>query len=268
MTTSRTSSKRTTASNSRARATRAASGQAKRTSSQKSGSSSTSRTSRKTAKTSKQAAAKTTSAKRTGAAATAKKADKATATKGAARGSARGGSVTATETVDMVRELASVVEHHSLSELVIDLPGATLTLRRAASGDAAPAAAAPAIPATAAVPQAPIMPAAAPPQAPAPKEPGGGGAAPTAESKADDRPPAHQVTSPFVGTFYRSPNPDAPAYVDVGSRVEKGQPLCIVEAMKLMNEIEADQAGVIRSILVENAEPVEYGQPLFEIAPE
>ena len=70
---------------------------------------------------------------------------------------------------------------------------------------------------------------------------------------------AHVVTSPFVGTFYRSPSPDAEPFVEVGDRVREGQVLCIVEAMKLMNEIEADVAGTIVEILVENGQPVEYG---------
>lgn len=73
------------------------------------------------------------------------------------------------------------------------------------------------------------------------------------------------VTSPFVGTFYRSPSPDAPAFVEVGSRVREGQSLCIVEAMKLMNEIEADQAGLVVDVLVENGKPVEFGQKLFKL---
>lgn len=76
-----------------------------------------------------------------------------------------------------------------------------------------------------------------------------------------------EVTSPMVGTFYRAPAPDAPPYVEVGSSVTEGQTLCILEAMKLMNELEAEVAGEIREILVENAEPVEYGQVLFRVAP-
>jgi acetyl-CoA carboxylase biotin carboxyl carrier protein len=73
------------------------------------------------------------------------------------------------------------------------------------------------------------------------------------------------VTSPFVGTFYRSPSPDAPPFVELGSRVREGQALCIVEAMKLMNEIEADCAGSVVEILTENGKPVEFGQKLFKI---
>ena len=73
------------------------------------------------------------------------------------------------------------------------------------------------------------------------------------------------VPSPFVGTFYRSPSPDAPPFVEVGSVVKQGQTLCIVEAMKLMNEIEADVAGTVTEILVENGKAVEFGQKLFKI---
>jgi acetyl-CoA carboxylase biotin carboxyl carrier protein len=73
------------------------------------------------------------------------------------------------------------------------------------------------------------------------------------------------ITSPFVGTYYRAPNPEAAPFVDEGTKFKKGQALCIVEAMKLMNEIEAEVDGVIVQILVENGQPVEYGEPLFKI---
>jgi acetyl-CoA carboxylase biotin carboxyl carrier protein len=73
------------------------------------------------------------------------------------------------------------------------------------------------------------------------------------------------ITSPFVGTFYRAPNPDAAPFVDEGSKIKKGQVICIVEAMKLMNEIEAEVEGVIVQMLVQNGQPVEYGEPLFKI---
>ena len=75
----------------------------------------------------------------------------------------------------------------------------------------------------------------------------------------------HIVKSPMVGTFYRSSSPDAKPFVDVGSKVAAGETLCIIEAMKLLNEIESDHAGVIKKILVENGQPVEYGEPLFVI---
>ncbi len=75
------------------------------------------------------------------------------------------------------------------------------------------------------------------------------------------------VTSPIVGTFYRSPSPDAPPFVDAGQKIKKGQVLCIIEAMKLMNEIESEVDGIMVKGLVENGQPVEYGEPLFLIEP-
>jgi acetyl-CoA carboxylase biotin carboxyl carrier protein len=78
-------------------------------------------------------------------------------------------------------------------------------------------------------------------------------------------PQGHALKSPMVGTFYRAPSPGAPSFVEVGQSVTKGQTLCIIEAMKLLNEIESDVAGTIKAILVENGQPVEYGQPLFLI---
>jgi acetyl-CoA carboxylase biotin carboxyl carrier protein len=78
----------------------------------------------------------------------------------------------------------------------------------------------------------------------------------------------HVVNSPMVGTFYRAPSPDSDPFAEVGSKVKKGETLCIIEAMKLMNEIESDAGGEIVKILVENGEPVEYNQPLFFIKPD
>ncbi|HHV81660.1 TPA: acetyl-CoA carboxylase biotin carboxyl carrier protein [bacterium] len=75
------------------------------------------------------------------------------------------------------------------------------------------------------------------------------------------------ITSPIVGTFYRAPNPDAPPFIDINDEVKIGQTVCIIEAMKLMNEVKSDYNGIIRKILVENGEPVEYGQPLFLLEP-
>ncbi|WP_353151286.1 acetyl-CoA carboxylase biotin carboxyl carrier protein [Pollutimonas bauzanensis] len=93
-------------------------------------------------------------------------------------------------------------------------------------------------------------------------------AAPVAAAAAPAAPAApvgHTVKAPMVGTFYRAPNPGASPFVEVGQSVKEGEPICIIEAMKLLNEIEADKSGVIKEILVENGEPVEYGQPLFVI---
>ena len=91
-------------------------------------------------------------------------------------------------------------------------------------------------------------------------------AAPVAESEAPAAgPTGHQVKSPMVGSFYAAASPEAPAYVEVGSQVKVGDTLCIVEAMKMMNQIESDKAGTVKAILVENGEPVEFDQPLFII---
>jgi acetyl-CoA carboxylase biotin carboxyl carrier protein len=90
-------------------------------------------------------------------------------------------------------------------------------------------------------------------------------AAAPAVAAAAAEPTGHVVKSPMVGTFYRSSAPGAPAFVEVGQTVKEGDTLCIIEAMKLLNEIDADKAGTITQILVENGQPVEYGQPLFVI---
>ena len=97
-------------------------------------------------------------------------------------------------------------------------------------------------------PSAPMRPTAAAPEAPVEKK-------------------GHLITSPFVGTFYRAPSPGAPSFVDVGQQIGVGQVVCIVEAMKLMNEIESEVAGKVVEILAQNAQPVEFGQPLFRIEP-
>jgi acetyl-CoA carboxylase biotin carboxyl carrier protein len=97
------------------------------------------------------------------------------------------------------------------------------------------------------------------------------GVAPTAPAVAvaapiaPPEPKGHELKSPMVGTFYRAPSPGAPSFVEVGQSVSKGQTLCIIEAMKLLNEIESDVSGTVKAILVENGQPVEYGQPLFLI---
>jgi acetyl-CoA carboxylase biotin carboxyl carrier protein len=98
--------------------------------------------------------------------------------------------------------------------------------------------------------------------APAPAAESGGSADAGAGS---DIPSGHVVTSPMVGTFYRASNPGAKAFVEVGDSVNVGDTLCIIEAMKMMNQIESDKAGKVKAILVENGEPVEFGQPLFVI---
>jgi acetyl-CoA carboxylase biotin carboxyl carrier protein len=118
------------------------------------------------------------------------------------------------------------------------------------------------------VPQPPLaftMPARAPELAPPPARQAPA-PVPAPEPKAEAK-PGVLVTSPFVGTFYRAPSPESPPFVDVGAKVKKGQTLCIVEAMKLMNEIESETDGTVAEIFVQNATPVEFGEPLFRIVP-
>jgi acetyl-CoA carboxylase biotin carboxyl carrier protein len=160
------------------------------------------------------------------------------------------------DVIETVRGLAEVVTEHGLTELIVDISGATITLRRGVVAAAPAHAPAPVHHVAHAAPSQPFV------QHAVHHEPSGPAAAPGAA--ADN---AHVVTSPFVGTFYRRPNPDSAMYVNVNEKVEKGQVLCIVEAMKLMNEIEADISGTVTAVLAEDGAPVEYGQPLFKIMP-
>ena len=105
---------------------------------------------------------------------------------------------------------------------------------------------------------------AAPPPMMAAPAPAAAAAAPAAETK-PALPAGHMVTSPMVGTFYRAPSPNAAAFVEIGSSVKVGDTLCLIEAMKILNTIEADKAGVVKAILKENGQPVEFGEPLFVI---
>ncbi len=112
------------------------------------------------------------------------------------------------------------------------------------------------------------VPVAPPPPAPAPAVPARSTEEPPPAAPVPPKPTYKEILSPIVGTFYRSPAPDAAPFVEVGTRVVKGQVLCIVEAMKIMNQIESDTTGTIAAIIVENAQPVAYGQALFHITPE
>ncbi len=165
-----------------------------------------------------------------------------------------------------IQELLKLVADSGVAEVEIEEDGFKLTVRtQAATVQVQPpayfappmpmgyAAYPPAMPAPQAAPLAAMSPAAAPPAAaPEPAE------APPAQG--------HVVHAPIVGTFYAAPSPDADDYVKVGDRVSVGQVLCIIEAMKLMNEIESEVAGTVTKIMVDNGEPVEYDQGLFEIA--
>jgi acetyl-CoA carboxylase biotin carboxyl carrier protein len=156
-------------------------------------------------------------------------------------------------TLDEVKALVAVLEGTDVTSLVWDRNGQKVVIRRGPPpGVTQVVHHAPPV----AVAAAPAAPAAAPASAPAAAAP----------AKASDK-PGHVVTAPLVGTFYRAPSPESPPYVDVGTIVKKGQVLCIVEAMKLMNEIEAEVGGRVAEIFVQNATPVEFGQPLFRIEP-
>ncbi|WP_314721113.1 acetyl-CoA carboxylase biotin carboxyl carrier protein [Haemophilus pittmaniae] len=147
-----------------------------------------------------------------------------------------------------IKKLIELVEESGITELEVSEEEGTVRISRAA-----PAAA----PVQYSVPAA--APVAAAPAASAPV------AAAPATSAAVAEVSGHQVRSPMVGTFYRSPSPEAKAFVEVGQSVKVGDALCIVEAMKMMNRIEADKAGVVKAILVEDGEAVEFDQPLIVI---
>jgi acetyl-CoA carboxylase biotin carboxyl carrier protein len=158
--------------------------------------------------------------------------------------------------LDFVRGLIAAVDESGIDSLEINRGGTRIRIAKTPAGSAVAVGAA--VPAHEARP-----PAAAPPAAATAAAPEASAPAPAAAP--NDR--YTDVSSPMVGTFYRAPAPEAPPYVEVGSHVTKGQTLCILEAMKLMNELESELDGVVREILVSNADPVEFGQVLFRIEP-
>ncbi|WP_434382691.1 acetyl-CoA carboxylase biotin carboxyl carrier protein [Melittangium boletus] len=160
--------------------------------------------------------------------------------------------------VESLRQIVEILEASEVTRLVWQKGDERLFIRRGHVPAPTIVHAAPIAPS---VSPAPVV--AAPLAAPAPAMPV---SAPAAAGASAEK-PGHGVTSPFVGTFYRTPAPDQPSFVEVGAVVKKGQVLCIIEAMKLMNEIEADVAGRVAEILVENGQPVEFGQVLFRIEP-
>ena len=161
--------------------------------------------------------------------------------------------------VKEIKEILRILEEQDITEFELEQDG--VKLRVARSGRSAPAPSAPLVASTSL--GAPVSPeGAAPPAAAATS---GAPAAPAAAEAADGK--EGVVKSPIVGTFYRSPDPNSPVFVNVGDRVRVGQVLCIIEAMKLMNEIESEVAGEIVKIHPENGQPVQYGDPLFTIHP-
>jgi acetyl-CoA carboxylase biotin carboxyl carrier protein len=157
--------------------------------------------------------------------------------------------------LDWIRRLIDMVDGAGIDSLEISRFGTRVRIAKSPPVTVSAAATGPVAPPATSAPAPAAVPAAAsePPSA--------------AEAEAEGDSSLAEVTSPMVGTFYRSPAPDAPAYVETGDRVEKGQTLCILEAMKLMNELEAEVSGTIREICVDNAEPGEFGQVLFRIDP-
>jgi acetyl-CoA carboxylase biotin carboxyl carrier protein len=153
-----------------------------------------------------------------------------------------------------LKTLIDLVAESSISELEITEGEGKVRIVKAAPSVAAPVT----------IPAVPVQAVSPPPvaQAPAPAA-----AAPSASEAAEppQAPAGHRLTSPMVGTFYRAASPGGAPFVSLGDAVSEGQTLCVIEAMKLMNEIPADRAGVIKEILVENGQAVEFGQPLFVI---
>ena len=149
-----------------------------------------------------------------------------------------------------IKEILNLMKEHGLSEIELEKEGMKLVLRKNASGQV--------------LMQQPTfssMPAMMPQGLPA-SETTSGDSAPASSGKS---PGAVEIKSPMVGTFYSAPGPDQPQYVTVGQSVAEGDVLCIIEAMKLMNEIKAERSGVIEKILVKNGDPIEFDQPLFYI---
>lgn len=140
-----------------------------------------------------------------------------------------------------IKTLIQLLQESELAEIEIRDGEESVRLSRASTATAAPA----------------VAVAAPPPTSPEP--------APAAEPAPPAQPEGEQVTSPMVGTFYAAPSPTSPAFVKVGDRVNAGDVLCVIEAMKTMNHIESEYSGEVAAVLVENSEPVEYGQPLFII---
>jgi len=150
--------------------------------------------------------------------------------------------------INQIRKLMRLIQNSDVTEIEVTEGEQTVRISRKGPASDAPHYMMP----QAQMASAPAAPAAAP-------------AAPAAPAPTEEL--ANVVSSPMVGTFYRSSSPEAEPFVNVGSKVNKGDTLCVIEAMKLMNEIEAEYAGVVEKILADNASPLEYGQPMFVITP-
>ena len=155
---------------------------------------------------------------------------------------------------DDIERILALVREHELAEFELERDGLKLRVRKTQAAVAAP----PVPVALPAIPQAPV-PLAAPPALPTPAQ------AAAAAAAIDEEMELAVVKSPIVGTFYRSPEPGAASFVEIGHRVKKDQVLCIIEAMKLMNEITSEYDGEIVNVYVDNGKPVQYGERLFAI---
>jgi len=160
--------------------------------------------------------------------------------------------------LQQIKQILELVREHDLSEFEIEHEGLRLKVRKDANGGHLVAQPAPAVPAAAPSASVVAVPSAAASAATAAAEA-------AADAAAEAEVELAVVKSPIVGTFYRSPEPAAPSFVDIGSTVKKGDVLCIIEAMKLMNEIDSEYDGEIVNIYVENGQPVQYGERLFAI---
>ena len=150
-----------------------------------------------------------------------------------------------------IKKLIELLEESGIAEIEIKEGEEAVRISRMQATPPAPA-----------YPQYAPMPMIAAPQAEAPAK----AATPAAESAAaKPKPNEHVITAPMVGTFYASPSPGAKAFIEIGDEIKVGQVLCIIEAMKMMNQIEADKAGKVTSIMARNGDPVEFGQPLFVV---
>lgn len=156
--------------------------------------------------------------------------------------------------VSKVKKLIDLIENSEIAEIEIKEGEESVRISKAS-------AVAPIIQAAAPIATAALAPAAAPPMA----LPAQTATAPDNSETGSDIPSGHQITSPMVGTFYRASSPGTPSFVEVGDSVSAGDTLCIIEAMKMLNQIESDKSGTVKAILVDNEEPVEYGQPLIVI---
>lgn len=158
-----------------------------------------------------------------------------------------------------IQSLIKFVAKSGASEVKLEMEDVKITIRTGSHQTSAPE--------TTIVQQIPMATAPAAPVAAAPQEPVAAAPAPAAETASEDDSKYITIKSPIIGTFYRKPSPDKPAFVEVGSEIKQGDVLCVIEAMKLFNDIESEVSGKVVKILVDDSSPVEFDQPLFLVDP-